>query len=215
MENIADKIIFQDSKLKRLFISYVIVSMIFLGITILCVVVREYTGSLNKTLEGLQGFRTNILRIKEAAVDVKRSVETINAVISSDYFSNSSEKQLLMGLDVLKTTMKKDAVTVTEFSLTDAELSLPVSIRGTMNSYSFLVSDIGKLQSLKFPFLSIKSVAIRKGETIQTVNEANEVEERKATVYEINGDLRLPKNIEAAKENERVDNSSVVRSETR
>jgi hypothetical protein len=177
--------------------------------------VREYADSLNKTLEGLLSFRTNIARMKDATVDIRHSVEAMNSTISPDYFSNSSEKQLLMGLDALKTTMKNDAVMVTEFSLTDVEVSLPVSVRGAMNSYSSLVSDIGKLQSLMFPFLSVKGIAIKKDETIQVVNEVNGVGERKATVYEINGDLRLPKNTEVAKVNEKAGNASVARSETR
>ena len=146
---------------------------------------------------------------------MKHSVEATNATISSDYFSNSSEKQLLMGLDTLKTTMKNDAVMVTEFSYTDAGISLPVSVRGAMGSYSSLVSEIGKLQALKFPSLSIKGITIKKGETIQVVKEANEIEERKVTAYEINGELRLPKNNETAKENEKVGDSSVTESGAR
>jgi hypothetical protein len=210
MENITDKIIFQDKKLKRLFISYIVVSVIFLAVITLCIVVRKYADSLNATLKDLLSFRTNITRINETTVDMKHSVETINAVISPDYFSNSSEKQLLMGLDELKTTMKNDAVTVTEFLYTDTEIGLPVSIRGVMNSYSSLVSDIGKLQSLKFPFFSMKSMTMKKGEAIQIVNEANEIGEKKVTVYEINGELRLPKSGETAKENEKTASSSAV-----
>ena len=215
MENITDKIIFQDRKLKRLFMSYIVVSVIFLAVIILCIVVREYADSLNETLKELLSFRTNITRIKDTTVDMKHSVETINATISPDYFSNSSEKQLLMGLDALKTTMKNDAVMVTEFLYTDAEIGLPVSVRGAMNSYSSLVSDIGKLQSLKFPFFSIKGITMKKGETIQVVNEANEIGERKVTVYEINGELRLPKSGETAKENEKAGSSSAAGSGAR
>lgn len=210
MEKITDKIIFQDRKLKRLIMSYIIVSVIFLAVIVLCIIVREYSGSLKETLKELRSFRTNITRIKDTTIDMKHSVETINATISSDYFSNSSEKQLLMGLDVLKTTMKNDAVMVTEFLYTDTEINLPVSIRGVMSGYPSLVSDIGKLQSLKFPFFSIKGITMKKGETIQVVKEANEIGERKATVYEINGDLRLPKSVEAVKENEKAGSSSAA-----
>jgi hypothetical protein len=210
MENMTDKIIFQDGKLKRLFVSYIVVSVIFLAVITLCVVVKKYADSLNDTLKDLLSFRTNITRIKDTTVDMKHSVETINATISPDYFSNSSEKQLLMGLDELKTTMKNDAVTVTEFLYTDAEIGLPVAVRGVMNSYSSFVSDIGKLQSLKFPFFSMKSMTMKKGETIQVVNETNEIGEKKVTVYEINGELGLPRNGETAKENEKTGSSSAV-----
>jgi hypothetical protein len=209
MENITNKLIFQDRKLKKLFISYIIVCVIFLIVVTLSVIVREYSDSLNETLKALLSFRSNITRIKDATVDMKRSVETMNAAVSSDYFSNSSEKQVLMGLDTLKTIMKNDTIMVTEFSYTDTEISLPVSVRGTMNSYSSLVSDMGKLQSLKFPFLSTRGIAIKKGETIQAVKGANEIEEKKATIYEINGELRLPKSTENAKENEKAGTSSV------
>jgi hypothetical protein len=215
MENITDKIFIQDRKLKRLFISYIVVSVIFLAVIVLCIVVREYADSLNETSKGLQSFRANIARIKDTTIDMKQSVETINTTISPDYFSNSSEKQLLMGLDVLKTTMKNDAVMVTEFLYTDAEINLPVNIRGVMSSYSSLVNDIGKLQSLKFPFFFIKSITIKKGETIQVVKETNEIGERKATVYEINGELRLPKRNENAKEDGKAGSSSAAGSGAR
>ena len=72
--------------------------MIFLAVITLCIVVRKYADSLNATLKDLLSFRTNITRINETTIDMKHSVETINATISPDYFSNSSEKQLLMGL---------------------------------------------------------------------------------------------------------------------
>jgi hypothetical protein len=215
MENITDKIFIQDRKLKRLFISYIVVSVIFLAVIVLCIVVREYVDSLNETLKGLQNFRTNIARIKDTTIDMQHSVETINTTISPDYFSNSSEKQLLMGLDTLKTTMKNDAVMVTEFLYTDAEISLPVTVRGVMSSYSSLVNDIGKLQFLKFPFFSIKGITMKKGETIQVVKETNEIGERKATVYEINGELKLPKSNETAKENEKAGSSSAAGSGVR
>jgi hypothetical protein len=210
MENITGRIIFQNRKLKRLFISYIVVSVIFIAVITLCIVVGKYADSLNATLRDLLTFRTNITRIHETTVDMKRSMETINANISPDYFSNSSEKQLLMGLDDLKTTMKNDAVTVTEFLYTDTEIGLPVSVRGVMNGYSSLVSDIGKLQSLKFPFFSLKSMTMKKGETIQVVNEANEIGEKKVTVYEINGELRLPQSGETAKDNENTGSPSRV-----
>jgi hypothetical protein len=215
MENITDKIFIQDRKLKRLFISYIVVSVIFLAVIILCIFAREYADSLNETSKGLLSFRTNIATIKDTTIDMKHSVETINTTISPEYFSNSSEKQLLMGLDVLKTTMKNDTVMVTEFLYTDAEISLPVSIRGVMSSYSSLVNDIGKLQSLKFPFFFIKSITIKKGETIQVVKETNETGERKATVYEINGELRLPKSNETAKEDGKAGSSSAAGSGAR
>jgi hypothetical protein len=215
MENVTDRIFFQDRKLKRLFMSYIVVSIIFLAVIILCIVVREYADSLNETLMGLLSFRSNITRIEDAAIDLKHSVEAANAIISPDYFSNSSEKQLLMGLDVLKTTMKNDTVTVTEILYTDAEISLPVSVRGAMGGYSSFVNDIGKLQSLKFPFLSIKGITIKKDETIQVVKETNEIEERKVTTYEINGDLRLPKNDGAARENEKAGNPPTTGTGTR
>jgi hypothetical protein len=215
MENMTDKIIFQDRKLKRLFMSYIIVSVIFLAVIVFCIIVKEYMDSLNETLKELRSFRTNITRIKDTTIEMKHSIETINATISTDYFYNSSEKQLLMGLDTLKTTMKNDTVMVTEFLYTDAEISLPVSVRGVMSNYPSLVSDIGKLQSLKFPFFSIKGITMKKGETIQVVKEANEIGERKATIYEINGELRLPKNSVAAKENERAGSSPAAGSGAR
>jgi hypothetical protein len=202
MENITNKILLQDKKLRRLFISYVVVSVIFLAVILLCIVVREYVGSLDETLKALHGFRANINKIEGATADMKRSVETINATISPDYFSNSSEKQILIGLDTLKTSMRNDIMTVTEFMYTDAEISLPVTIRGVVSSYSSLVGDIGKLQSLKFPFFSIKGITIKKGETIRVVREGNDIGEKQATVYEISGELRLPRNSGLSRESE-------------
>jgi hypothetical protein len=217
MENITNRNFLQDRKLKRLFITYVVVSAIFLAVILFCIVMRKYAGSLDETLKGLLSFKSNINRIENATVDMKRSLETINATISPDYFSNSSEKQLLMGLDTLKTSMRNDTITVAEFSYTDAEVTLPVTIRGAMSSYASLVGDVGKLQSLKFPFFSIKGITIKKGETIQIVRAGNEIGEKQATVYEISGELRLPRNSGSGptKENEGAGNPSGARNGVR
>jgi hypothetical protein len=58
-------------------------------------------------------------------------------------------------------------------------------------------------------------MTMKKGETIQVVNEANEIGEKKVTVYEINGELRLPKSGETAKDNENTGSPSAVGNRTR
>jgi hypothetical protein len=144
---------------------------------------------------------------------MKRSVDTINGVISPDYFSNSSEKQLLMGLDALKLNMRDSTITVTEISYKDTEIGLPVVIKGPMRGYTYFVSDIGTLQSLGFPFFTIQDISIKKGEA-GTTKEGGEQIERQEITYEINGELRLPKSSQALQKDAGTGDSSVVKTGT-
>jgi hypothetical protein len=213
MENIAGRIFILDRKLRRLFILYTMAVAVFIAILLICIITREYSGSFNETLGELLKFRMNLVKINEATIDMKRSVETINGVISPDYFSNSSEKQLLMGLDALKLNMRDSTITVTEIAYKDTEIGLPVAIKGPMRGYTSFVSDIGTLQSLGFPFFTIQNISIKKGEA-STIKEGGEQIERQEITYEINGELRLPKSSQALQKDAGAGDSSVVKTGT-
>ncbi|HEX2967103.1 MAG TPA: hypothetical protein VHO84_15050 [Syntrophorhabdaceae bacterium] len=193
MENITtDSIFFKDRKLKRLFIIYIIIALLFLGSIALGVVMKKHSDSLDETLIGLRRLRSNLFKLEQATNEMKDSVRVIHAVLLPDYFSVSSEKQLLTGLDSIKAMMKKDAVSVTQFAYTETEINLPVTITGVLDNYSSLVNDLGRLQRLKFPFFTVKSIGIKKGDTVQVKGSHSEMETKTATTYEINGNLRLP-----------------------
>jgi hypothetical protein len=192
MENMTNKFFVLDRKLKRLFITYILAGIVFAVILSLCITVREYTLSVNETLDELLRLRRNMTKIAEATADMKHSIEAIDSIISPDFFANSSEKQLLMGLDVLKSNLKGVTIAVTEFSHKDTELSLPIVIKGPMRDYTSFVGDIGMMQAMKFPFFSIMGAIIKKGE-LDVIKEGGERVQRQTIIYEINGELRLPK----------------------
>ncbi len=194
MENLKAKFVIFDKKLKRFVISYVMAVAVLLMVVAISVVIREYSESFNETLRELQRFQMNLVKIKGATTDIKDSIQTVNTIIAPDYFTITSEKQLLAGLDLLKTNARGSVVTITEIVYGDSEMSLPLTIKGYLKDYSDFVNDIGKLQSYKFPFYTIKSISIKKDDSSTAGQSETKGQGNKGVfVYEIIGDLRLPR----------------------
>lgn len=198
MENLKTKLITFDKQLKKFVISYGLAAVILVVLLVISVVIREYSESFNQTLRELQRFQMNLVKIKGAATDIRGSLQKVNAIIAPDYFSITSEKQLLAGLDLLKTNARDSIVTITEIAYSETEISLPLTIKGYLKDYSDFVNDIGKLQSYKFPFYTIKSISIRKDDLSRTGQSETKGQSGKGVfVYEITGDLRLPRSSQA------------------
>lgn len=77
----------------------------------------------------------SLVKIKGATTDIKDSIRTVNTIIAPDYFTITSEKQLLAGLDLLKTNARDSVVTITEIVYGDSEMSMPLTIRGYLKDY--------------------------------------------------------------------------------
>jgi len=189
MENPIKRIPVTDNKLKRLFAYYLYAASVFIIILLLCLVAGEYARSLDETLNSLAKLRSSLIRISNFTADMKKTIAASESVIPSHYFVDTPEKSLLVSLDTLKTTMPNSEITVSGFITKDGEVSLPVTIKGLVGDYSLFINNIGRLQAMKFPFFSIQSFVMKK--TAITASEKKS--EKQLVVYEIIGELRLPK----------------------
>jgi len=156
---------------------------------LLCLIAGKYSRSLDGTLNSLAKLRSSLIRIRDFTADMKKTIAASNSVIPSYYFVDTPEKSLLMSLDTLKTTMPNTEIIVSGFVTKEGEMSLPVTIRGFISDYSTFINNIGRLQSMKFPFFSIQNLVMKK--TAITASEKKSEKQRVA--YEIIGELRLPK----------------------
>ena len=189
-----DKLAVLDKKLKRLFLFYALVVAVLVVIVSVSVVVREHSLSVNQTLRELRRFQMNLAKVQAAAVDMNDAIQRINGMIPPDYFSISTERQLLTGLDLLKTNARNSVVIISEIVYGDTELSLPVTVKGYLSDYSDFVNEVGRLQSYKFPFYTIKDIAIKKEEATSAAEiETKPSNVRGRFIYEITGELRLPR----------------------
>lgn len=194
MGNILKGLLSSDNRLQKLFFYYVIAGVIFFFVLTICIVIHEYSRSLDQTLLELQKFEMNFGKIKEATKDFNQSVHKIKTMVPPDYFLISSEKQLLTGFDVLKTNAGDSAVTISEILYADEEISLPVTIKGHLKNYSDFVNNTGRLQAYKFPFYSIETVSISKDSASPSApQEAAGQASKNLFIYEVTGNLKLPR----------------------
>jgi hypothetical protein len=192
MENPIKRIPVTDNKLKKLFAYYLYAASVFIIILLLCLIEREYAGSLDETLNSLAKLRSSLIRISNFTADMKKTIAASGSVIPSHYFIDTPEKSLLVSLDTLKTTMPNSEITVSGSITKDGEVSLPVTIKGLVGDYSLFINNIGRLQAMKFPFFSIQSLIMKKA----AITASEKKSEKQLVVYEIIGELRLPKEVQ-------------------
>ncbi len=192
MENVNARVLFFDRKLKRRFVFYIAAGVILLAVLAGAVVLREYDESLDGTLKEVMATRINLIKVKEATAEMKQSIASVQRIIGPDYFTNSSEKEILGGVDVIAMSGSRPVVGVTDFIYGDAEIDLPVTITGRMGDYSSFVNDVGRLHYRRFPFFNAKDIAIR-SVAEETGLQQSGREKKWAVTYAIGGDLRLPR----------------------
>lgn len=177
-----------DRKLKRLLRLYVAASAIFVIILVAGVFAREYAMSFDETFRNLERIRLGLVRIEKATRDMKQSITVVERVIPPRLFAETPERQLLAGLDDLKNTMKTSVVNITDISSQENRIVLPITIKGLITDYSLFVNDLGKLQSMRFPFMNIKSIVVKKEEAGQDQASGGQRKTYRL-VYEIAGEL--------------------------
>lgn len=194
MENPIKRIPVTDVKLRRLFTYYLYAASVFIVVLLFCLIASKYAGSQDETLSSLAKLRSNLLRISEFTASMKKTIAASNNVIPSHYFIDTPEKSLLVSLDTLKTTMPNAEIAVSGFAVKEGEVSLPITIKGLVGDYSTFINNIGKLQAMKFPFFSIRSLVMKDIAFTVSVKKS----EKQRVVYEIVGELRLPKETQTA-----------------
>jgi len=188
MEGLEKKLGLTDKKLRRFFHLYAAAAAVFVVILAICVIAREYAMSFDETARNLEKIRMGLVRIERATKDMHQSIVTVEKAIPPRLFAETPQRQLLAGLDDLKNTMKSSAINISDIATTENKVVLPISIRGFITDYSLFVNDVGKLQAMKFPFMTIQSIVIRKEDT-ESAAGSGEPKKVRHVVYEIKGEL--------------------------
>ncbi len=188
MEGLEKKLGLTDKKLRRFFHLYAAAAAVFVVILAICVLAREYTMSFDETARNLEKIRLGLVRIERATKDMHQSIATVEQAVPLRLFAETPQKQLLAGLDDLKNTMKSSVINISDIATKENRIVLPISIRGFMTDYSLFVNDIGKLQAMKFPFMTIQSIVIKK-EDADSATGSGEQKKVRRIVYEITGEL--------------------------
>ncbi len=186
MEGIRKQTVITDDKLKRLFRLYGIAAAVFMVILAGCVLMKEYTMSYDETASNLEKIRLGLVRTERATRDMEQSIAKMEQVIPAHLLAESPEKQILTGLDSLKGIIENTTINVTDMAKKEGRVTLPVSIKGVITDYSHFVNKVGYLQAMRFPFMVIQGISIRKEDLSP---DAGGQKKPRPVVFEITGEL--------------------------
>jgi hypothetical protein len=183
METISPEFAESKGRLRKLYFIYGL-SVIILLVTLSgAILIKKYTDSLYATLDRLQEFNVQYIKVLGANHDIDRSLTSLKAMMPKGPSSQSGEEHMLMALDDLKLKAGSAEIVVTNIEDKGAELQLSVVIRGPLKDYTSMVNFIGYLQSLKFPFYAISGAKIQRSEEPTSIS----------LLFEIKGMLKYPK----------------------
>jgi hypothetical protein len=183
METISPEFAESKGRLRKLYFIYGL-SVIILLVTLSgAILIKKYTDSLYATLDRLQEFNVQYIKVLGANHDIDRSLTSLKAMMPQGPSSQSAEEHMLMALDDLKLRAGSAEIVVTNIEDKGAELQLSVVIRGPLKDYTSMVNFIGYLQSLKFPFYAISGAKIQRSEEPTS----------SSILFEIKGMLKYPK----------------------
>lgn len=172
--------VFMENRLKRLLLCYSVSGLFFVAVLCGIIIAGKYDDSLSAALITLQKAHGNLIRLQVDIRDINKSLTEIKSMIGPDSGPDTPEVRILTRLDDLKLKMKGAEITIGDLEYKGDEMSLPVSIKSEMTSYTDLINETGYLQSMKFPFCSINAVSL------------SQSADKKAVSYEIKGILRMP-----------------------
>lgn len=183
METISPEFAESKGRLRKLYFIYGL-SVIILLVTLSgAILIKKYTDSLYATLDRLQEFNVQYIKVLGANHDIDRSLTSLKAMMPQGPSSQSGEEHMLVALDDLKLKAGSAEIVVTNIEDKGAELQLSVVIRGPLKDYTSMVNFIGYLQSLKFPFYAISWAKIQRSEEPTS----------SSLLFEIKGMLKYPK----------------------
>jgi hypothetical protein len=177
-----------DTKLKRLFVTYVASALCCATIVSAGIVVDRYAAAQLATFNVYQTLLVNNSNMKNAIKNMDVAIARIRSEIPPDLSREAMEADILATFDDLKSRFKNCHVAFTGFHRHDDEISLPVTIRGLVTDYYKFLGDLGYLQERKFPFFLIAEVAVRK-------SEPSGKNEKEPVVFEIKGELTMHGNL--------------------
>lgn len=178
------------TRLRKTLLIYCLSVIVLLFTLSGAILIKKYNDSLYATLDRLQEFNIQHIKVKAAIDDIDKSTAIIKALLPQAGSEQSAEEHMLLALDDIKMKAGSAEVAVSNIDDKGADLQLPVTIRSPLKDYTSLVNFVGYLQSLKFPFFGITGIKIQKSE-----DPASGI-----TTFEVKGALKYPKTSAPAQE---------------
>jgi len=123
----------------------------------------RYRAMLATTIANQEVIARNIVRMRTSAQDVEKTVAGFKQLLPPGYGSLSPERLLYTRLDELKGGMQLADMTVKPIENKEGVLSLGFSASLPLrsgSSYPTVLNQLGRQETLAFPFVSIESVDI-------------------------------------------------------
>ena len=164
--------------LKFLLAASIFCSVVFLSFLLF----EKHNAHLESETEKLTIVQTNFDQMIKAVDQIDFTLDKIKTVLPTDYEEKSNRELLFISLDEMRKGLKGADIMISDFVENPAlkEIQIPINIFLPLKSYRAMLENVGYLQSLKFPFLTISGLRIEKTES-------------RGTIYNINSILRIPK----------------------
>jgi len=148
---------------------------------------KNYDDSLRKTLveRQKQPTPTNALKMQDAINDMAANIDKVKRMVPSETLSSPGEVKIIHTLDQLSDLFVGAEIRPESLEIREEQIMLPVSIRYDSTNFTDAVNRIGRLQSLSFPFFSVKEL---------TITQSSTEKKTAAGAYTINGALVTAKN---------------------
>lgn len=164
--------------------------MVFLAASLYCsvlfswaVYLARYASTLEESLKVVKS-PVNAEQMRKATDEIAISAERVKALIPAGIHDRVGEDFVLAGVDTIKASCRGYDVTVEDFDTKGEEVVLPLRISAKSGNYTEFTNNVGFLQSMSFPFFSIKEISISQAES----------EKGQSVAFEINGALKTMKN---------------------
>jgi hypothetical protein len=173
-----------DRKVKRLLVFYITsalcCTLVFCG----GILADKYASSLLTSYDLFQTIKVKKVNMKEAIKNIDVAIAQVRAEMPRNMGQESSEADILLALDILKSRLKSCAISIDTLEKKDDDITLPVTIRGVLSDYHKFMNDLGYIQALRFPFFVISTMSIDKLER----------EQKEIVIFEIKGALTMRTN---------------------
>lgn len=151
-------------RLKKV-LTYYLLTGIVLGVVVIAIaLVGKYEENLALSIDSFEKIRVNSIRMARATEEKERIISDIKGLLPAAYYSASNEGLLLSAIDSIKANIRGSDVTIANIENKGGELTLPVGIKTSFDSYGMLVDRIGYLQGLAYPHFRVEKINIERSE---------------------------------------------------
>ena len=153
-----------SERLKKNLIYYLLTGIVLGVVVIAVVLIGKYEENLAQSIDSFERIRMNSIRMSKATEEKERIIRDIKELLPARYHSTSNEELLLSAIDSIKANIRGCDITIANIEKKGGELTLPVSIRISSDSYGMLVDRVGFLQGLTYPHFRVESILIERSE---------------------------------------------------